>query len=63
MNCNDPDTTEKSYMDVIYFKTAKLFEAATQLVAVLGEQPEAISKRHCSTTESILVQHSSLPMT
>tara|TARA_R110001583_G_scaffold6618_5_gene33593 strand:- start:22241 stop:23212 length:972 start_codon:yes stop_codon:yes gene_type:complete len=44
MNCNDPDTTEKSYMDVIYFKTAKLFEAATQLVAVLGEQPEKIEK-------------------
>lgn len=42
MNCNDPDTTEKSYMDVIYFKTAKLFEAATQLVAVLGEQSEQI---------------------
>ncbi len=42
MNCNDPDTTEKSYMDVIYFKTAKLFEAATQLIAVLGEQPEEI---------------------
>ena len=42
MNCNDPDTTEKSYMDVIYFKTAKLFEAATQLVAVLGEQPKAV---------------------
>ena len=42
MNCNDPDTTEKSYMDVIYFKTAKLFEAATQLVAVLGELPENI---------------------
>ncbi len=38
MNCNDPDTTEKSYMDVIYSKTAKLFEAATQLVGVLGEQ-------------------------
>ncbi|WP_157823203.1 octaprenyl diphosphate synthase [Psychromonas sp. MB-3u-54] len=38
MNCNDPDTTEKKYMDIIYFKTAKLFEAATQLVAVLGEQ-------------------------
>lgn len=42
MNCNDPDTTEKKYMDVIYFKTAKLFEAATQLVAVLGEQPKAV---------------------
>jgi octaprenyl-diphosphate synthase len=38
MNCNDPDSTEKKYMDIIYFKTAKLFEAATQLVAVLGEQ-------------------------
>ena len=37
MHCNNPDTTEKNYMDVIYFKTAKLFEAATQLVAVLGD--------------------------
>lgn len=42
MNCNDPDTTEKSYMNVIYSKTAKLFEVATQLVAVLGEQSEEI---------------------
>ena len=42
MNCNNPDTSEQSYMDVIYFKTAKLFEAATQLVAVLGQQPQAI---------------------
>jgi len=42
MNCNDPDTTEKNYMDVIYFKTAKLFEAATQLVAVLGEQSKEV---------------------
>ena len=42
MNCNNPDTTEQTYMDVIYFKTAKLFEAATQLVAVLGGQPKAI---------------------
>ena len=42
MNCNNPDTTEKSYMDVIYFKTAKLFESATQLVAVLGNQPPEI---------------------
>ncbi|WP_354625470.1 octaprenyl diphosphate synthase [Psychromonas sp. MME2] len=38
MNCNDPNTSEESYMDVIYFKTAKLFEAATQLIAVLGKQ-------------------------
>ncbi|MBV7315812.1 octaprenyl diphosphate synthase [Shewanella sp. NIFS-20-20] len=40
MNCNDPNTTEQSYMRVIYCKTAKLFEAATRLVAVLaGSDP------------------------
>lgn len=38
MNVNDPDTTEQSYMQVIYCKTAKLFEAATQLAAVISEQ-------------------------
>lgn len=42
MNCNDPDTTEASYFEVIYGKTGKLFEAATQLGAVLAEQPPAI---------------------
>lgn len=36
MNCNDPDTTEASYMRVIYCKTAKLFEAATRLAGVLA---------------------------
>ncbi len=41
MNCNDPDTTEDSYMRVIYCKTAKLFEAATLLAGVLaGATPE-----------------------
>ncbi|MGL6123414.1 MAG: octaprenyl diphosphate synthase [Shewanella sp.] len=41
MNCNDPDTTEESYMRVIYCKTAKLFEAATRLAGVLaGVTPE-----------------------
>lgn len=42
MNCNDPDTTETSYFDVIYGKTGKLFEAATQLGAVLAEQPQEV---------------------
>src|SRR5690554_28240 len=42
MNCNDPDTTEASYFDVIYGKTGKLFEAATQLGAVLADQPAAV---------------------
>ncbi|MGL6011858.1 MAG: polyprenyl synthetase family protein, partial [Shewanella oncorhynchi] len=41
MNCNDPNTTEESYMRVIYCKTAKLFEAATLLAGVLaGATPE-----------------------
>jgi len=41
MNCNDPDTTEASYMQVIYCKTAKLFEAATRLAAVIAKQDQA----------------------
>jgi octaprenyl-diphosphate synthase len=42
MNCNDPDTTEESYLEVIYCKTAKLFEAATRLAAVISNQSNAI---------------------
>ncbi|MDC0611792.1 octaprenyl diphosphate synthase [Vibrio sp.] len=42
MNCNDPNTTEESYMQVIYSKTARLFEAATQVGAILAEAPEKI---------------------
>lgn len=42
MNCNDPDTTEASYMQVIYSKTARLFEAATQIGAILNEAPAEV---------------------
>ncbi|KHT38487.1 octaprenyl diphosphate synthase [Vibrio sinaloensis] len=42
MNCNDPDTTEEIYMDVIYSKTARLFEAATQIGAILNDAPEEV---------------------
>lgn len=42
MNCNDPNTTEESYFDVIYGKTARLFEAATQLAAVITGQTKEI---------------------
>jgi octaprenyl-diphosphate synthase len=42
MNCNDPNTSEAQYMQVIYSKTARLFEAATLLAAVLTDQPESI---------------------
>ncbi|WP_049534591.1 octaprenyl diphosphate synthase [Vibrio harveyi] len=42
MNCNDPDTTEESYMQVIYSKTARLFESATQIGAILNDAPEEV---------------------
>lgn len=42
LNCNDPDTTEDRYMTVIKSKTAKLFEAACQLGAVLAKQSQEI---------------------
>lgn len=38
MNCNDPDTDEARYYQVIYRKTAKLFEAGGQLGAVVSNQ-------------------------
>lgn len=41
LNCNDPDTTEARYLEVIYSKTAKLFEAASQLGAVLAGKSAA----------------------
>ncbi len=41
LNCHDADTTEQRYLGVIHAKTAKLFEAASRLGAVLMERPEA----------------------
>ncbi|MGB0898881.1 MAG: octaprenyl diphosphate synthase [Psychrobium sp.] len=41
INVNDPDTTEESYLRVIYCKTAKLFEAATHLAAVVNGNDQA----------------------
>ena len=37
MNCNNPDVGEADYMEVIYRKTAKLFEAGTRLGAILAK--------------------------
>ena len=42
MNVNDPNATEESYMRVIYNKTARLFEAATQCVAIVANVSEEI---------------------
>ena len=42
LNCHDAETTESRYMDVVSRKTARLFEAAARIGAVLGQQPPAI---------------------
>ncbi len=44
LNCNDASTTEARYLEVIHFKTAKLFESAAQLGAVAAEQSEAVEQ-------------------
>ncbi|HET6656223.1 MAG TPA: octaprenyl diphosphate synthase [Gammaproteobacteria bacterium] len=41
LNTHDPATTEERHLEVIRRKTAKLFEAAAQVGAVLGGQPVA----------------------
>jgi octaprenyl-diphosphate synthase len=42
MNVHDPDTTEDDYQQVIYRKTARLFEAGAQIAAVLAKQDTAV---------------------
>ena len=44
MNCQDPDVTEDRYLQVIRFKTAKLFEAAAKVPAVLSELPPELTE-------------------
>ena len=55
MNAHDPETTEARYLEVIYRKTAKLFEAGTQVAAILAgaspgvEQAMVAYGRHLGT--------------
>ena len=42
LNCHDAETTESRYMEVISRKTAKLFEAAAQIGAILGRVSDTI---------------------
>jgi len=42
MNVHDPDTTEDDYRQVIYRKTARLFEAGSQIAAVLNAKDAGI---------------------
>jgi len=37
MNCHDPNVDEASYLQVIRYKTAKLFEAAARLGAIIAD--------------------------
>ena len=48
LNCHDADTTEDRYLEVIRSKTAKLFEAAAELGAVISAQgpAERLAMRH-----------------
>lgn len=41
MNMHDPDVTEERYLQVIRSKTAKLFEAGTELGCLIAGAPEA----------------------
>ena len=42
MNCHDANVDETRYLQVIHYKTAKLFEAAAQIGAILGQASPAV---------------------
>jgi octaprenyl-diphosphate synthase len=44
MNCHDADVDEARYMQVIHYKTAKLFEAAARLGAILAKSTPEIEQ-------------------
>jgi len=44
LHCHDPAVTEENYLRVIYSKTAKLFEAAARLGAVISGQPQVVEE-------------------
>jgi octaprenyl-diphosphate synthase len=44
MNARDADTSEERYLDVIHRKTARLFQAAAQIGAVVSNAPPVIEE-------------------
>ena len=60
MNAHDPDTTEARYLEVIYRKTAKLFEAGAEVEAVLANAPTPVRQalalygRHLGTAYQLV---------
>jgi octaprenyl-diphosphate synthase len=43
MNCHEPDVTEERYREIIYRKTATLFEAGCRCAGLISDAPDAIS--------------------
>ncbi|CAM3736615.1 polyprenyl synthetase family protein [Polynucleobacter antarcticus] len=60
LNMNDPEVDEESYLRVIRYKTAKLFEASTELGAILAEvaspqrEQSAAFGRHIGTAFQLM---------
>jgi octaprenyl-diphosphate synthase len=60
MNAHDPGTTEQRYLEVIYRKTARLFEAGAEVAAVLSGSGPAIREalatygRHLGTAYQLV---------
>jgi octaprenyl-diphosphate synthase len=60
MNAHDPETSEQRYLEVIYRKTAKLFEAGAQIAAVLAGQNATVETaladygRHLGTAYQLI---------
>lgn len=60
INCHDPDIDEARYLQVIRYKTAKLFEAATRLGAIVAgasprdEEGMAVYGMHLGTAFQII---------
>jgi octaprenyl-diphosphate synthase len=48
MNAHDPETTEQRYFEVIYRKTAKLFESGMQIAAILSDAPLELESKMAS---------------
>jgi octaprenyl-diphosphate synthase len=60
MNAHDPETTEQRYLEVIYRKTGRLFEAGAEVAAVLAgagvEQQTALARfgKHLGTAYQLI---------
>jgi octaprenyl-diphosphate synthase len=60
MNANDPETTEQRYLEVIYRKTARLFEAGAEVAGVLANASSDVQRglakygRHLGTAYQLV---------